>query len=175
MFVQRFLITYSVIFGHFMDYFVCGFAFSLFTSCTYFWLDFFRCGLLMNRNQKTFRPKKNAPSGNKVIGISNFQMITSSVFIILLFGGLPFYYFFSTNTMWKGWKHFFFLVVDMFDQGVQLKKHIDATLGSGNLRDAVRLPPGEDLNEWLAVNSKLYINFYVLTNKCINLRKICTM
>lgn len=42
-------------------------------------------------------------------------------------------------------------------QGVQLKKHIDATLGSGNLRDAVRLPPGEDLNEWLAVNSKFYI------------------
>lgn len=39
-------------------------------------------------------------------------------------------------------------------QGAQLKKHIDATLGSGNLREAVRLPPGEDLNEWLAVNSK---------------------
>ncbi|KAE9464576.1 hypothetical protein C3L33_03520, partial [Rhododendron williamsianum] len=38
--------------------------------------------------------------------------------------------------------------------GAQLKKHIDATLGSGNLREAVRLPPGEDLNEWLAVNSK---------------------
>ncbi|KAF8768590.1 hypothetical protein HU200_007138 [Digitaria exilis] len=56
----------------------------------------------MSRNQKTFRPKKNAPSGNK---------------------------------------------------GVQLKKHIDAALGSGNLRDAVRLPPEEDLNEWLAVNS----------------------
>ena len=38
-------------------------------------------------------------------------------------------------------------------QGAQLRKHIDATLGSGNLREAVRLPPGEDLNEWLAVNS----------------------
>ncbi|RWV84387.1 hypothetical protein BHE74_00058335 [Ensete ventricosum] len=37
--------------------------------------------------------------------------------------------------------------------GAQLRKHIDATLGSGNLREAVRLPPGEDLNEWLAVNS----------------------
>ncbi|KAK6152006.1 hypothetical protein DH2020_014641 [Rehmannia glutinosa] len=37
-------------------------------------------------------------------------------------------------------------------KGLQLKKHIDATLGSGNLREAVRLPPGEDLNEWLAVN-----------------------
>jgi MOB kinase activator 1 len=40
-------------------------------------------------------------------------------------------------------------------QGLPLKKHIDATLGSGNLREAVRLPIGEDLNEWLAVNSKL--------------------
>lgn len=38
-------------------------------------------------------------------------------------------------------------------QGAQLRKHIDATLGSGNLREAVRLPPGEDINEWLAVNS----------------------
>ena len=42
-------------------------------------------------------------------------------------------------------------------QGAQLRKHIDATLGSGNLREAVRLPTGEDLNEWLAVNSELYI------------------
>ncbi|KAB2017792.1 hypothetical protein ES319_D08G186500v1 [Gossypium barbadense] len=56
----------------------------------------------LGRNQRTFRPKKSAPSGSK---------------------------------------------------GAQLKKHIDATLGSGNLREAVRLPPGEDLNEWLAVNS----------------------
>ena len=39
-------------------------------------------------------------------------------------------------------------------QGAALRKHIDATLGSGNLREAVRLPPGEDLYEWLAVNSK---------------------
>lgn len=38
-------------------------------------------------------------------------------------------------------------------QGAQLRKHIDATLGSGNLREAVKLPTGEDLNEWLAVNS----------------------
>jgi MOB kinase activator 1 len=41
-------------------------------------------------------------------------------------------------------------------QGAQLRKHIDATLGSGNLREAVKLPPGEDLNEWLAVNSKYH-------------------
>lgn len=39
-------------------------------------------------------------------------------------------------------------------QAAQLQNHIDATLGSGNLREAVRLPPGEHPNEWLAVNSK---------------------
>lgn len=36
-------------------------------------------------------------------------------------------------------------------------KHAAATLGSGNLRLAVMLPEGEDLNEWVAVNSE-FIN-----------------
>lgn len=62
---------------------------------------------LGNRNQKTFRLKKNAPSGSK---------------------------------------------------GAQLHKHIIATLGSGNLMEAVRLPPGEDLNEWMAVNTVDFFN-----------------
>ena len=35
-----------------------------------------------------------------------------------------------------------------------LMKHAAVTLGSGNLRLAVTLPEGEDLNEWVAVNSK---------------------
>jgi MOB kinase activator 1 len=39
-------------------------------------------------------------------------------------------------------------------------KHASATLGSGNLRMAVILPEGEDINEWVAVNSMLY--FYVI-------------
>jgi hypothetical protein len=47
----------------------------------------------------------------------------------------------------------FATVFATYVQGMQLKRHIDATLGSGNLREAVRLPIGEDLNEWLAVNS----------------------
>jgi hypothetical protein len=35
-----------------------------------------------------------------------------------------------------------------------LHKQAKATLGSGmHLKDAVKLPPGEDINEWLAVNS----------------------
>ena len=39
-----------------------------------------------------------------------------------------------------------------------LIKHAAATLGSGNLRQAVQLPEGEDLNEWVAVNSECQIN-----------------
>lgn len=34
----------------------------------------------------------------------------------------------------------------------QLKEFAEATLGSGSLRKAVKLPEGEDENEWLAVN-----------------------
>jgi MOB kinase activator 1 len=49
-------------------------------------------------------------------------------------------------------------------QGAQLRKHIDATLGSGNLREAVRLPPGEDINEWLAVNSNFVVFFSLFWN-----------
>lgn len=50
-------------------------------------------------------------------------------------------------------------------------KHAAATLGSGNLRLAVLLPEGEDLNEWVAVNSKylctvvdaiLFLIYYLL-------------
>ena len=36
-----------------------------------------------------------------------------------------------------------------------LMKHASRTLGSGNIKLAVQLPDGEDLNEWIAVNSKL--------------------
>lgn len=39
----------------------------------------------------------------------------------------------------------------------ELLKHAEATLGSGNLRMAVMLPEGEDLNEWVAVNSKCQV------------------
>ena len=35
-----------------------------------------------------------------------------------------------------------------------MMKHAAATLGSGNLRMAVQLPEGEELNEWVAVNSE---------------------
>lgn len=39
-----------------------------------------------------------------------------------------------------------------------LMKHAEATLGSGNLRQAVVLPDGEDLNEWVAVNTVDFFN-----------------
>jgi len=35
----------------------------------------------------------------------------------------------------------------------RLHEFIVTTLGSGDLRQAVKLPDGENLNEWLAVNS----------------------
>jgi hypothetical protein len=34
-------------------------------------------------------------------------------------------------------------------------------LGSGNLRDVVRLPSGEDQNEWIAVNSRVFIHIWI--------------
>uniref|UniRef100_A0A7S0R1G3 MOB kinase activator-like 1A n=1 Tax=Pyramimonas obovata TaxID=1411642 RepID=A0A7S0R1G3_9CHLO len=57
-------------------------------------------------------------------------------------------------------------------KGASLRKHIDATLGSGNLREAVVLPPGEDLSEWLAVNT---VDFYNAVNLLYNtLTEFCT-
>lgn len=38
----------------------------------------------------------------------------------------------------------------------QLKQYAEATLGSGSLRKAVKLPEGEDKDEWLAVNGMAY-------------------
>lgn len=38
----------------------------------------------------------------------------------------------------------------------QLRQFAEATLGCGSLRKAVKLPEGEDLSEWLAVNGRSY-------------------
>jgi len=40
----------------------------------------------------------------------------------------------------------------------KLSEYAKATLGSGNMRSAVILPKGEDLNEWLAVNTVDFFN-----------------
>jgi len=48
-----------------------------------------------------------------------------------------------------------------YDKGTKrhnLHKQAKATLGSGNMRSAVVLPKGEDLNEWLAVNTVDFFN-----------------
>lgn len=42
-----------------------------------------------------------------------------------------------------------------------LMKHAAATLGSGNLRNAVQLPEGEDPNEWIAVCKTNYFKLQV--------------
>jgi len=39
----------------------------------------------------------------------------------------------------------------------QLRQFADATLGSGSLKKAVKLPEGEDINEWLAVSGRLLL------------------
>ena len=38
----------------------------------------------------------------------------------------------------------------------QLRQYAEATLGGGSLRKIVKLPEGEDENEWLAVNSEIF-------------------
>lgn len=40
----------------------------------------------------------------------------------------------------------------------QLRQYAEVTLGGGSLRKVVKLPEGEDENEWLAVNSMLLGN-----------------
>jgi len=40
----------------------------------------------------------------------------------------------------------------------KLSEYAKATLGSGNMKSAVVLPKGEDLNEWLAVNTVDFFN-----------------
>jgi Mob1/phocein family len=44
-------------------------------------------------------------------------------------------------------------VVNENSKASHLRRYATSVLGSGNLRQAVLLPDGEDLNEWLAVNS----------------------
>lgn len=57
-------------------------------------------------------------------------------------------------------------------QGLELKRHIDSTLGSGNVYEAVKLPPGEDIREWLAVNT---VDFYnAISVLYVTLMDYCT-
>jgi hypothetical protein len=49
----------------------------------------------------------------------------------------------------------------------QLRQFAEATLGSGSLRKAVKLPEGEDLNEWLAVNGKSPSRWRLKSTACL--------
>nr|TKV95607.1 hypothetical protein SEVIR_9G374300v2 [Setaria viridis] len=57
-------------------------------------------------------------------------------------------------------------------KGLQLKRYIDTTLGQGDLGEAVRLPIGENLNEWLAVHT---VDFFNSVNILYStLMEVCT-
>src|ERR1700753_4133969 len=43
----------------------------------------------------------------------------------------------------------------------QLRQYAEATLGGGSLRKIVKLPEGEDENEWLAVNSEFAVRKFL--------------
>jgi len=58
--------------------------------------------------------------------------------------------------------------IEKNSRGYGLKQIAKMTLGSGNLEIAVELPEGEDLNEWLAVNT---IEFYNDSKYSLNLSK----
>lgn len=49
----------------------------------------------------------------------------------------------------------------------QLHDLAETTLESGNLKFAVHLPEGEDLNEWLAVNTMDFFNHVNMLNGCV--------
>jgi MOB kinase activator 1 len=55
--------------------------------------------------------------------------------------------------------------IEKNSRGYGLKQIAKMTLGSGNLEIAVELPEGEDLNEWLAVNTIEFYNDSKLMNK----------
>ncbi|CAH8285704.1 unnamed protein product [Eruca vesicaria subsp. sativa] len=60
----------------------------------------------------------------------------------------------------------------IYHLGSHLEKFITTTLGSGILREAVKLPPGEDINEWFAINT---IDFYNQINILYRtLEEFCT-
>ena len=44
------------------------------------------------------------------------------------------------------------------DQSGTLRAHLESTLGSGTIEQAVQLPKGEDPNEWIAVNTVFFYN-----------------
>jgi len=59
-------------------------------------------------------------------------------------------------------------------KGIELQAHINSTLGNnGSLREAVKLPKGEDELEWIAVNIVDFFNALVFLYDMVN-QEHCT-
>ncbi len=68
------------------------------------------------------------------------------------------------------------LLARQTDRRATLSSHTKRTLGSGNLRAAVKVPDGEDRNEWIAVSVGLGwhpCHLIVLTVTLLSLRLWC--
>ena len=68
--------------------------------------------------------------------------------------------------------------IEKGSRGYELRKLAQMTIGSGNMQRAVELPSGEDLNEWLAVNTIEFFNeinllYGVLIEFCT--QKVCSI
>lgn len=88
--------------------------------------------LFSNRTAKTLRPRKNTPVGSKVSPQPRATFPLQQATPHLLHAGevaLP-----SAHAVCA--------CVAPLRQGLQLKKHIEATLGRGDVRSAVALPSG---------------------------------
>jgi MOB kinase activator 1 len=57
---------------------------------------------------------------------------------------------------------------DKSGNGEQLRAIANASLSSGNMRAAVQLPDGENLHEWLALNSEKFLSFFEIFLKALN-------
>ncbi|XP_014793818.1 PREDICTED: MOB kinase activator 1B [Calidris pugnax] len=117
-----------------------------------------------SRSSKTFKPKKNIPEGSHqyellkhaeaTLGSGNLRMA------VMLPEGEDLNEWVAVNSNGSRSSKTFKPKKNIPEGSHQyeLLKHAEATLGSGNLRMAVMLPEGEDLNEWVAVNTVDFFN-----------------
>ena len=101
-------------------------------------------------------PKLSAnPCDHVVSELDRLQSINQSIEIAMLthFSSFPCSSSSRSNKTFKPKKH-----IPEGTHQYDLMKHAAATLGSGDLRLAVKLPEGEDLNEWVAVNTVDFFN-----------------
>ncbi|KAL9618536.1 MAG: hypothetical protein Q9160_006792 [Pyrenula sp. 1 TL-2023] len=105
---------------------------------------------LSNHQSPNPKTPKQSPAARALREAANpFPSLTSPLSII------KFTYKFRRNAKSRG--HFKPRAANKGTTSYQLRQFAEATLGSGSLRKAVKLPEGEDLNEWLAVN---IVDFY---------------